>query len=322
MDRRAFAVTATPLHLVITFEDGNVRFLSRKGINIELPIALKAVEVGGVELVWVNETALGATSRADFVSKLQALLGKTGGARKWLWLKQAFTQHRISGETASASSTVFKPASVNGTVATWFSTPTSVYAESFNVNDDAAGSGVRTIRVSGLDDNFAEVEEVLELTGAAAGTPSTQGFRRVNAATIETVGTDFGGNVGSLYVTSAGPSRHLWFGSTYSGSAYGVGQATGDRYTVPAGYTAYVTGLDLASTSGSSWIDMNIWTHSNDTASAPAVLQTRVTHEYPGNVSKPFAAPLVVPAKTDIWLSGRCAGTTYTVQLHLFLVPN
>lgn len=322
MDRRAFAVTATPLHLVVTFEDGNVRFLSRKGLNVELPTAPKVVEIGGVELVWVNETALGATSRADFVAKLRALLAKTGRSQGWVWQNQVFPQRRITAETTAASSTVYKPMSANGSAAVWFSTPTSAYVDSFNANDDAAGSGLQSVRIIGLDADFAEVSEVVDLVGSTSSSSTTQTFRRINSAEPVGVGSDFGGNVNSVYVTSTGPSRHVWLGDKFTSSSYGVGQGSTYKYTVPAGYTAYATGLDISSYSGADSVDAFLWSHSNDAASGPAVLELRLVGEYPDNVSKPFAAPLKFPAKTDLWLTGRCAGTDSSAQLHLFLVPN
>lgn len=321
MDRRGFAVTVTPLHLVVTWTDGSIRCLSRKTLRIEVSTTPTEVLFNDVGVPWALETALGASSRSDFVAKVKALLARSNEAAAKLWFHQHFPQRRLTAR-CTAASTAYKPLSANGTAAAWFSTPTAVYAESFNANDDAAGSGVRTIRVKGLDSNLAEVEEVLALTGSSAGTPSTQTFLRINGAEVETVGTDWGGNFSSVYVTSTGPNRHVWIGSSFSSTAYGVGQGTTERYTVPAGYTAYATAAECTSASGSQYVSFMIWSRSSASATEPAVLAWRVENDLPDNVQKRFEAPLVFPAGTDVWVQGKLtSGSTVYFHLALFLVP-
>lgn len=319
MDRRSFALTANPIHLIATYSDGTIRCWSRKGLRLVIPTAADTVLVNDVALVWRLETALSATSAADFVAKTQALIARTGNVREWLSQTQLFPQRKISGEATGASSTVWQQ--VNAQQPTWLAAAETITAESFHANDDAAGSGIRTIRVTGLDANHAEISEVLSLTALTTGPASSQSFYRVNSAEVVTVGTDNGANSNSVYVRTSGPNRHLWFGSVYSASGYGVGQATGSKYTVPAGYTAYVTGVDFTSYSGANSMSVMLWSRPGTSATEPAKLLSRAIAEFPANLHKPFAVPLKIPEKTDLWLMCLCDGVTCVAQVSLFLVP-
>jgi hypothetical protein len=61
-----------------------------------------------------------------------------------------------------------------------------------NVNDTAAGTGARTIRVTGISDTYTEVTEDITLAGASASASTTALFRAVNRVEVITTGT-YGG---------------------------------------------------------------------------------------------------------------------------------
>ena len=98
---------------------------------------------------------------------------------------------------------------------------------SASTEDAAEGTGALTMRIEGLDANYAEITEDVTLTGQTTAT-TTQSFLRVNAAYILTAGST-GSNVGVITVDQ-----------TTSGTVVAVIRATyGEALqliqTVPAG---------------------------------------------------------------------------------------
>jgi hypothetical protein len=96
-----------------------------------------------------------------------------------------------------------------------------------STEDAAEGTGALTMRIEGLDANYAEITEDVTLTGQTTAT-TTQSFLRVNAAYILTAGST-GSNVGVITVDQ-----------TTSGTVVAVisatyGEALQLIQTVPAG---------------------------------------------------------------------------------------
>jgi hypothetical protein len=106
-------------------------------------------------------------------------------------------------------------------------------------DDDAAGTGARTVTVSGLDANYNEVSETVELDGQTEVLTTTQ-FIRVSRAFVVTAGSG-GTAAGTIYVgtgmVTAGVPATI-----YAVITLGDNQTTMAVWTVPAGYTLYITG--------------------------------------------------------------------------------
>lgn len=103
---------------------------------------------------------------------------------------------------------------------------------SSDVNDTAAGTGARTVRLFGLDENYNEITEDVALNGT---TPvnTTQTFTRMPRMKVLTAGSG-GVNAGTLTVDN-----------TTSGDIFAVMPIGGNRtqicaFTVPANKTCYV----------------------------------------------------------------------------------
>ena len=137
---------------------------------------------------------------------------------------------------------------INGSVETiWsqgsiYAYPASAIAmkvSSSDANDDAAGTGARTVVVSGLDENYDEVSETVTLDGQTEVLTTTT-FIRVFRAFVATAGSG-GTAAGTIYVgtgtvTSGVPA------TIYAAIPLGENQTQMAIWTVPAGYTLYVTG--------------------------------------------------------------------------------
>ena len=122
-----------------------------------------------------------------------------------------------------------------------------------SANDASAGTGARTVLVTGLDANYAVISETVTLNGQTAVT-TTNSFLRVNSMLVTTAGTS-SANEGIIYigtgvVTAGVPA------TVYNVIAAGFNNATSSQYTIPAGYTGYlsVARIGLAQDAGTTLI--------------------------------------------------------------------
>ena len=147
--------------------------------------------------------------------------------------------------------------SVDTTLATvWFqgglysylSSASTLYISSSSANDTAAGTGARTVTVSGLDNNFDEKIETVSLNGQTGVELNGSTWFRVNRIVVNTAGTG-GGNAGVLYVgTEATPSGGVPT-NKYATVGIGDNQTLMMTYTIPRGYTGYITQKDVSASS-------------------------------------------------------------------------
>lgn len=114
---------------------------------------------------------------------------------------------------------------VNDTLYPWsaFDTPGTLSVARASTED-----ADKNVIINGLDADFNEITETVVLT-AASGNTTTNTFARVYTARMN--GTSE--NVGNVTITRAGTTVAL--------INAGVGQTIMGVYTVPAGYTAYLT---------------------------------------------------------------------------------
>lgn len=120
--------------------------------------------------------------------------------------------------------------------------------------DAAAGTGARTVRISGLDDNYDLQQETVTLNGTTP-VASAGSYRRMHTMTVLSAGS---GGVNAGVITA----RHTTTTSNVFGSiAAGRNQSNICAYTVPAGHTGYMRHLHAALRGGSTAsLDGGIWT--------------------------------------------------------------
>lgn len=100
-----------------------------------------------------------------------------------------------------------------------------------DLDDTAAGSGVRAVRIKGLDANYNLIQEDVTMDGTTPVT-TTNSFLRVFRA----FGTLFGSsetNEGTVTITATTA------GTTHASLEPGVGQTQKTQFTVPNGYYGY-----------------------------------------------------------------------------------
>jgi hypothetical protein len=124
---------------------------------------------------------------------------------------------------------------------------------SADADDTSAGTGARTVLITGLDANYAVISETVTMNGQTAVT-TTNSFLRINAMLVTTAGTSLANEgiiyIGSGTVTSGVPA------TIYNVIAAGFNNSTSSQYTIPAGFTGYlvVARIGLAQDAGTTLI--------------------------------------------------------------------
>ena len=174
---------------------------------------------------------------------------------------------------------------------------TTMTVSSSNTNDTSAGTGARTVLISGLDGDYDEISETITLNGQTAVT-TTNSFLRVNRAIVLTAGSG-GVNAGIIYVgtgtVTSGVPANIY--TTINGD--GTNQTLQTFWTVPANYTAYIHQTNIST---------------GNSSNNPAVLKTLLvarphggvfnTKEVivltDGNHLQMYSFPIKLTEKTDI----------------------
>jgi hypothetical protein len=188
---------------------------------------------------------------------------------------------------------------------------------SSDANDTSAGTGARTVLISGLDGDYNTVSETITLNGQTA-VNTTNSFLYVNAFYVVTVGSG-GANAGTLYagtgiVTSGVPA------TVYDLIAIGYNQRTTAHYCVPAGYTGYmVSGLITAGqASGSTSVTAFLKQHGPD-----GILRVgAVTTLNNGSVEYHFDPCYVIPEKNCVGATaiGSAANNSVSAYFNIILI--
>jgi len=175
----------------------------------------------------------------------------------------------------------------SGFIAAWENNTAYVFptvASTMLVSSSSASDTAVTILITGLDAAYGVISESVALNGTS-DVPTTKVFWRINS-----VVTTVGNAVGTVYVKNAG-------GTTYAQIAIGSGKTNMSIYTVPAGYTAYLTQFDaFSSTSVTSGVYATFRAlRTSSTGVNNIVLQIPFLNDY--SITRQY--PLALPEKTD-----------------------
>lgn len=166
---------------------------------------------------------------------------------------------------------------------------------SSSADDTAAGTGARTVYLEGLDGDHKVVSEIITLNGQTAVT-TVKSYLHINNAYVATAGSSMSA-AGDIYfgtgtVTLGVPA------TVYDLIKFDYNQRITGSYTVPAGYTAYVSqGLFSAGQpGGSAQVSGRLMTIGTDGIRRTAAITT-VNN---GVANYVFEYPLRVPEKTTL----------------------
>lgn len=188
---------------------------------------------------------------------------------------------------------------------------TRVEAVSASANDTAAGTGVRSILITGLDASLNEIQEVITLNGATP-VASVQSFLRVYDAISITCGTYRGTNDGNITI------RVISGGATILVILAGQSTSLSSHFCVPAGRSLYFHWF-FAALEGSKNVSLTFWVAASaDVVAAPFVPTLAAGRS--GGVGSVFEQNFAgvvgkIGEKTDIWVTGAATSSTAAVTI-------
>jgi hypothetical protein len=221
---------------------------------------------------------------------------------------------------------------VNNAVGTSFETiwtASSVYAylsaasvikvSSANASDTSAGTGARTVTISGLDANYSEISETVTLSGQTA-VNTVNSYLRVFNLQVLTAGSG-GTAVGIIYagtgsVTSGVPA------TVYAQIEVGYNKSAMAIWTVPAGYTAYVTSYTFTTASATA---NNLVTGAMAIRPYGGVFSFEATAKMAGGntLDRHFDTYLVVEEKSDIEMQATASSAAQvTGEMQIIYIKN
>ncbi len=194
-----------------------------------------AIDVNGRT---VNSTNYDHSSEPNLNDIHKALSYNAGGqpAIRGLDFNLAVAQGRVPGVTGlsisgyrTSTTTAFLPAWEGGAYVYFPS------AQVVRVWSNSASDTNVSVLVDGLDANYVQQTETVVLTNGTTGVLTTKEFLRVNSIRL----TRAPNNVGLLHAGSSDKTITLAYIGTTANNSAGRSQMT--VYTVPAGYTFYLT---------------------------------------------------------------------------------
>jgi len=238
------------------------------------------------------------------------------------------TDNQITGFNNSVGNTniILSPAvPINGVSISFPLGTTTLGIASTSTDDTAAGTGARSVEISGLDASYLEITETVVLSGNTKVTTSSS-FLRINKVRVVTTGTT-GENQGDIYISSgdetftAGglPTTKLF---TSMDAFSNISKTM--IFTVPSSKILNVINLNIASnaTEGNPAL-LKIFTR-NNSIPLPKILIV-VLPISSGVVTFPLDGTDPLPAKSDIWLEAQKTGGTNRsifTSFHAYLRDN
>jgi hypothetical protein len=221
----------------------------------------------------------------------------------------------ISGSVGTSYTTVWS----QNTVYAYLSAASVMKISSTSANDAAAGTGAQTVTIHGLDANYNQINETVTLNGQTA-VNTTSSFLRVFHLAVATAGTGEAA-AGTIYagtgtVTAGVPA--VVYGVYTAGNG-----STACIWTVPAGYTAYITscasGYSSATATANGTVSVSVRPFGTvfDTIS-----QLRVSNGVQGWIQ--FQYPISVAEKSDIEIraASSTAGAGVTAEFQVVYIKN
>jgi len=160
-----------------------------------------------------------------------------------------------------------------------------------------AGTGARTVTVSGLDANYKPVNEVVTLNGAS-NVLTTTAFLRVNRMRVTTAGTG-GVNAGVITATASTAA------TVQAAIPIGAGSTFKSQYTVPAGFYCFIRNVNYGALNN----DQAQFDFQTRIEGGPWITRDRII-SVESYLPPPLTCPLMIAPKSDIRVQAiRIAGT-------------
>lgn len=139
------------------------------------------------------------------------------------------------------------------------------------------------VTISGLDENYQPISEALTLTNGTTGVSTVKAYFRINGIICNDA--NFALPVGDLLLANQAKTV------TYAKIIAGINKNQAALYTVPAGYTFYLTRVDVYSNEaggGLNFSNYQVYTKNNATGQSFTLLQSPFTSRYEARRVVPF----------------------------------
>lgn len=181
------------------------------------------------------------------------------------------------------------------------------------VNDNSTGSNARSVLIEGLDENFTEISEVVNLSSSAVNT--TQEYIRVFRFKVNEVGTYGVTNAGTITATAASGSVQIEIEED-------TGQSETSHFTVPAGKKAILKRMSITMDTGKV-VSIKVLIRENaDNVIAPFSPIKKIKHFV--GLDTPLLLTesdgLLLEEKTDVWFTAQTTTGTAAVSINYDMV--
>lgn len=189
---------------------------------------------------------------------------------------------------------------------------------STSTDDTLLGDGARTLLVVGLDSDFNEIQEIIEMDGTN-NVLTTNSYFRINRMIVLTSGTNTpigDSNLGDITAITSGLTI------LQAKILIGNGQTLMAVYTVPVGKTVFATGLSFSVPDGKSCL---FKVKFRNGPGVPFSFSVKFTADlFQQAINLPLTTPFPVPEKTDIVITGKSSavGTPASASFGLVLINN
>ena len=171
---------------------------------------------------------------------------------------------------------------------------------STSANDSAAGSGMRTVRIIGLDTNYNPMTETLTMNGTTPVLSTNTNWLRRNTFIGATCGTPQLGNAGTITLSDAGGANitHIMRVSNGVGNSFGSAAV----YTVPDGFSAFINSRNASIEGGATpnaVIALSTCT-GGIASGAPWVTSLRLNMTGSTPLQQEISLGLLLPSRSDV----------------------
>jgi len=189
-----------------------------------------------------------------------------------------------------------------------------------SASDAAAGTGARTVFISGLDANYVPISETVILNGQTS-VNTTNSYLRINNFYVLTCGS--GNTAAGIIYAGTGTVTTGVPATIYSLMPLAYNAQTQAIYTVPAGYTAYITSNTFTSNNTTANTICSGFLYVYEFGNAFPTIEASARFNAGGAFDRHFDYPLVFAEKTDLdmHVSAGASGQM-TGEMHMILVKN
>jgi len=195
--------------------------------------------------------------------------------------------------------TTFIPVWENATTYTYPGSASTMLLYSSSGSDTAV-----SVLINGLDASYNNLSETKVLTNGTTGVTTANSYLRINTITV----TGSNNAVGTLYLSNAGKT------TTYAQITAGNGKNQAMIYTVPNGYTFYLTRVN-AYTNQVGNLSSSYCTYRVFTQNSSGLITILLQAPFGNNYTSYRVAPRAYAAKTDIQWQANTPSSTAAVGI-------